>query len=518
MIVDDGRRLLISNLDLMAHRPFGLEAGEKPDAWRRRVLDEWPIPVARQDDLDNDNDGTFRNSFSISALELFKLDPDAMPALTLAAAARMSATFPFVSPAVNLPTNPPLRVVDAGYYDNYGVHLANAWLLQNRDWIRRNTSGVLVLQIRDAVSKRDRMGVPSEARGFFDQVFQGAGLFGSVSDAILRARYSTTTFRNDQESIAVNEVFRKMGADPSFVATSVFENSAYLSTGSAGSGDPDAQARKRWPGLADPAAAAGASDVPMSWYLTTDERRAIEEAIPRPLPDPAAKGGAQDLRVYSLMLRNFAKNRDFFRKELKSRRPGEPKATALAYAVKFTHLMEPDDGPQPPSDPEAFDALAQRLHDRFADLGAILERFAPSSPEPAAAKQAAMSPEAEDERLKGRLGALFQDKEALDFVSDLFDAPRKPDLDELGPHVVRAVDDPATPIDEKTVLMLAHTEWINDQAGFNPSGPGPNGRADAETRKAYYTREFERVMNYHRLEAVRHWWKKDHSNPEPPPK
>ncbi|WP_165251136.1 patatin-like phospholipase family protein [Paludisphaera soli] len=518
MIVDDGRRLLISNLDLKGHQEFAPDPGEAPDELRRRVLDEWPIPVARQNDLDNDNDGTSRNSFSISALELFKLDPKVMPDLTLAAAARMSATFPFVSPAVNLPTNPPLRVVDAGYYDNYGVHLANAWLLQNREWIRRHTSGVLVLQIRDAVSKRDRVGVPSEAKGFFDKLFQGAGLFGSVSDAILRARYSTTTFRNDQESIAVNEVFRRMGAGPSFVATAVFENSAYLSTGSAATGDFDEQARRRWPGLADPSTAAGASDVPMSWYLTTDERRAIDDAIPDPLPNPSEKPqDALGRRAYTLMLRNYAKDRAFFEKALKPRRGDEPKATALTYGLRFADLLNPADERTLPADPDAIDELASRLHGRFADLGAILERFSPTPHEPAAGKQAAMNRGAEDARLAGRVPELFRDPNARKLVSDLFDAPRRPRVDQLGPVVARAIDDELTPIDETTVLMLAHTEWINHQAGFNLSGPGPDDETDAETRKAYYTREFERVMNYHRLEAVRHWWKQDHSVPEPSP-
>ena len=126
MIVDDGRRLLISNLDLMGYQRLvdrDLDGDGMPDHMfdtdgdgtleritedRRmaRVRDEWPIPVARHDDLDNDNDGNSRNAISISALELFKLVPGS-DALSLATAARMSATFPFVSPAVNLPTDPP---------------------------------------------------------------------------------------------------------------------------------------------------------------------------------------------------------------------------------------------------------------------------------------------------------------------------------------------------------------------------------------------------------------------------
>ena len=47
----------------------------------------------------------------------------------------MNASFPYISPAVSLPVDPPRRVVDAGYYDNYGVNLAAAWAYMNREWI-----------------------------------------------------------------------------------------------------------------------------------------------------------------------------------------------------------------------------------------------------------------------------------------------------------------------------------------------------------------------------------------------
>jgi predicted acylesterase/phospholipase RssA len=64
-------------------------------------------------------DGTY----SVSAVEFYRLFPEATQ-FKLSTAVRMSASFPFVSPSTALPTNPPRRVVDAGYYDNYGVNLA----------------------------------------------------------------------------------------------------------------------------------------------------------------------------------------------------------------------------------------------------------------------------------------------------------------------------------------------------------------------------------------------------------
>ena len=72
--------------------------------------------------------GTSHNVLlSRGGVEFFRLLPHAS-GFRLATAARMSATFPYVLPAVELPTDPPLRVVDAGYFDGFGVSLAMAWL------------------------------------------------------------------------------------------------------------------------------------------------------------------------------------------------------------------------------------------------------------------------------------------------------------------------------------------------------------------------------------------------------
>ncbi len=43
--------------------------------------------------------------------------------------------------------------MDAGYYDNYGVDVAAAWILMNREWLAEHCSGVLLVQIRDSVSR-----------------------------------------------------------------------------------------------------------------------------------------------------------------------------------------------------------------------------------------------------------------------------------------------------------------------------------------------------------------------------
>ena len=62
---------------------------------------------------------------------------------------RASATFPFVMPMVTLPTYPEVQLMDAGIRDNYGAKTMMEYLFSMKDWIKENTSGVIVLQIRD---------------------------------------------------------------------------------------------------------------------------------------------------------------------------------------------------------------------------------------------------------------------------------------------------------------------------------------------------------------------------------
>jgi len=88
------------------------------------------------------------------------LDPDAIDFgaffarqdpgnLRLLTALRMNATFPYVLPNVWLPTKPVVDVMDAGFRDNFGEQTTVRFLNTFREWFRENTSGVVLLQIRD---------------------------------------------------------------------------------------------------------------------------------------------------------------------------------------------------------------------------------------------------------------------------------------------------------------------------------------------------------------------------------
>lgn len=75
-----------------------------------------------------------------------KQDPFNLRILT---ALRMNATFPIVLPNVWLPSEPVIDVMDGGLRDNYGVSTSLRFLSHMQKWIEENTSGVVILQIRD---------------------------------------------------------------------------------------------------------------------------------------------------------------------------------------------------------------------------------------------------------------------------------------------------------------------------------------------------------------------------------
>src|SRR5450631_1010255 len=76
----------------------------------------------------------------------YKQDPMNMRMLT---ALRMNATFPYVLPNVWLPSEPVIDVMDAGFRDNFGEQVGIRFVDVFRDWIQKNTRGVLLIQIRD---------------------------------------------------------------------------------------------------------------------------------------------------------------------------------------------------------------------------------------------------------------------------------------------------------------------------------------------------------------------------------
>ncbi|HEX6892465.1 MAG TPA: patatin-like phospholipase family protein [Chryseolinea sp.] len=70
--------------------------------------------------------------------------------LRFLSALRMSATFPYITPNTTLPTEPAIKIMDAGISDNFGLSDAIRFMFAYKEWISANTSGVVFLSIRDS--------------------------------------------------------------------------------------------------------------------------------------------------------------------------------------------------------------------------------------------------------------------------------------------------------------------------------------------------------------------------------
>lgn len=85
--------------------------------------------------------------------DLFRLQN--ADSLRFSTAIRMNASFPGLLPFVELPSQPSIEAADAGLIDNFGVYTAIRYLFNFRRWIRENTKGVVLIQIRD--TRRNRV-------------------------------------------------------------------------------------------------------------------------------------------------------------------------------------------------------------------------------------------------------------------------------------------------------------------------------------------------------------------------
>lgn len=88
--------------------------------------------------------------------------------LRILTALRMNATFPYVLPNVWLPSNPVIDVMDAGIRDNFGQETTLRFIDNFRDWIRENTGGVVILQLRDRLN--DNWQQPFETKSIGDMI------------------------------------------------------------------------------------------------------------------------------------------------------------------------------------------------------------------------------------------------------------------------------------------------------------------------------------------------------------
>jgi Patatin-like phospholipase len=177
-LVDSGKPLFISNLNL----------GEMiADLKTRPTKDEGKATAAISDETPD------------FAVEFFKEFPQAVKTLKVATAVRMSATFPFISPAVRLPLQNRSRVVDAGYFDNFGITAAAAFLRHHavQEFVEKKTSGVVLIRILafPDMTKKDEIQNAVE-RNTWSGLQQGIEQISSPLEGALAARETRGQFAN----------------------------------------------------------------------------------------------------------------------------------------------------------------------------------------------------------------------------------------------------------------------------------------------------------------------------------
>jgi hypothetical protein len=68
--------------------------------------------------------------------------------LNYISALRMNASYPYIMPSISMPTYPEMKILDAGIRENYGINAPVRFCTVFKDWIDKNTSGVIFVVIR----------------------------------------------------------------------------------------------------------------------------------------------------------------------------------------------------------------------------------------------------------------------------------------------------------------------------------------------------------------------------------
>jgi hypothetical protein len=158
--------------------------------------------------------------------------------LSVVTAARLSATFPFVTPAARSDDRSVARfhIVDGGYYDNYGMATLAEWLQEGLEVENNHIRRVLVLQIRGFPP--DPPERPNKRHGWFYQLY-------APLETMIHARSCGQLAHNDIEFNLLTRVCRQNQIE---VETAIFQFSPEKET----------------------------ELPPLSWHLTNKQKQAID--------------------------------------------------------------------------------------------------------------------------------------------------------------------------------------------------------------------------------------------------
>ena len=182
----------------------------------------------------------------------------------IATAARLSATFPYITPAARVYNGDAFsrdfHVVDGGYYDNFGVSSLIEWMDAGiRELRGAPPSKIFIVQIR--ASKHLEMKRPPRNQGGVFQIL-------APLDALMAVRDAAQLSRNE---FAVNFVSRPgiYTNCPTPIESFVFEY--------AGAGPDIAAESKGGSGEGGSLEKGKPAEVPLSWHLTPKEKRALHD-------------------------------------------------------------------------------------------------------------------------------------------------------------------------------------------------------------------------------------------------
>jgi len=136
---------------------------------RKLMICTQPLSFMMQSEF-TDSTSSISGPDAVDFASLFKEeDPMNLRFLT---ALRMNATYPYILPNVWLPSKPVIDVMDAGLRDNYGQETSLRFLHIFKDWIKQNTRGVLIIQVR------------ARAKGTWDQINVNSDITGIITKPV----------------------------------------------------------------------------------------------------------------------------------------------------------------------------------------------------------------------------------------------------------------------------------------------------------------------------------------------
>ena len=139
-LVDYEKPELNSQMPMMIFSPSVVNDG------RRMLISAQPISYLTKT-VNSNFTSTYSSLEDLEFNALFKNNNSSNIKMT--SVLRMNATFPYILPMVLLPTEPSIEIMDAGLRDNFGLKTSLNYIYNFKKWINRNTSGIVIIQIRD---------------------------------------------------------------------------------------------------------------------------------------------------------------------------------------------------------------------------------------------------------------------------------------------------------------------------------------------------------------------------------